>query len=70
MKETIRAVAKTTPENNDFHPVPPAMLEENKSTPLHNRSHAAHRNGLRLEPQIRPVANPLHGPFPVRRKQP
>ena len=50
--------------------VPPAMLQENKQTNLHNRSHAAHLDQGGAEPRTKPVGDLRQGSYPTGRKQP
>ncbi|MFP5236866.1 MAG: hypothetical protein ACLGSD_13270 [Acidobacteriota bacterium] len=50
--------------------VPPAMLQENKPTSIHNRSHAAHLEQGRGEPHSKPVGELRQVSYPNGRKQP
>lgn len=51
--------------------VPPAMLQENKPTQTHNRSHAAHLADEKTEPHRKPAGDMrFQAPFPTGRKQP
>lgn len=50
--------------------VPPAMLNENKPTPAHNRSHAAHLDTGRAEPNTKPAGALRQGVYATSRKQP
>jgi hypothetical protein len=61
-----------TPENEKVSSsVPPAMLQENKPTEVHNRSHAAHLEDGRTKPHTKPAGDlRFVAPFPEGRKQP
>jgi hypothetical protein len=50
--------------------VPPAMLQQNKPTSVHNRSHAAHLEQGRGEPHTKPAGDLRQGTYPNGRKQP
>lgn len=50
--------------------VPPAMLNENKPTQAHHRSHAAHLETSRSEPHTKPAGDLRQGSYPTGRKQP
>lgn len=60
-----------TPENEKVSSsVPPAMLNENKPSAVHNRSHAAHLDTNKDE-HTKPAGDVrFTAPFPTGRKQP
>ena len=61
-----------TPENDKVSSsVPPAMLEENKTSQAHSRSHAAHLQSGKTEPHTKPAGDlRVPSPYPTGRKQP
>lgn len=60
-----------TPENEQVSSsVPPAILNENKPTHIHDRSHAAHLEQGRGEPRTKPAGDLRQGSYPSGRKQP
>ena len=50
--------------------VPPAMLNENRPTHAHERSHAAHLEQGSGEPRTKPAGDLRQGSYPTGRKQP
>jgi hypothetical protein len=66
------AAADTNPERDKVYPsIPPAMLNENKPTQAHNRSHAAHLEDGSAEPHSKPEGDLRQGSYPITsRKQP
>jgi hypothetical protein len=61
-----------TPENEKVSSsVPPAMLEENKASQAHSKSHAAHLQDGKTKPHDKPTGDlRFLAPFPTGRKQP
>ncbi len=49
---------------------PPAILNENRPTQAHNRSHAAHLDSGGSEPHSKPTGGLRQGSYPTGRKQP
>ncbi|KAA6455891.1 hypothetical protein DYQ86_27020 [Acidobacteria bacterium AB60] len=71
MKKGKNVPAETTPEHERVSPsVPPAMLQENKPTTAHNRSHAAHLEPRHQEAHSKPAGDLRRGSYPTGRKQP
>ncbi|HEY3705486.1 MAG TPA: hypothetical protein VGL22_10525 [Terracidiphilus sp.] len=51
--------------------VPAVVLEENKASQVHSKSHAAHLEDTKLEPHSKPSGDlRFLAPFPTGRKQP
>jgi hypothetical protein len=71
-KDRSQIPVDQTPENEKVSSsVPPAMLQENKPTQAHNRSHAAHLEDKRGETHPKPAGDlRFTAPFPTGRKQP
>lgn len=70
-KAKSQAPADTTAERDKISTsIPPAMLNENKPTHVHNRSHAAHLEEGRGEPHTKPTGDLRQDLYPTGRKQP
>jgi hypothetical protein len=67
-----KAPAKNKSPKNDKNvaEIQTSATKAKKHPNLHERSYAAHLDNGPVEPHTKPPMNPLHGPFPVRRKQP
>jgi hypothetical protein len=64
-------VEKTAENERVSSSVPPAVLQENKLTQVHNRSHAAHLEDGRGDTHSKPTGDMrFNAPFPSGRKQP
>ncbi len=71
-KDRSHLPADTTEENEKVSSsVPPAMLEENKASQVHSKSHAAHLQSGKTEPHTKPAGDlRVPSPYPTGRKQP
>ena len=63
--------SETTSENDNVSTtMPPAILNENRPTQAHNRSHAAHLDSGGSEPHTKPARALRQGVYATSRKQP
>ncbi len=70
-KDDNQPEVDNTPENEKVSSsIPPAMLNENRPSGTHNRSHAAHLDSGSAEPHSKPAGDLRRGSYPTGRKQP